>query len=147
MFKKQFVPFHFQRNGSAGAGRMKKSFRSLISFCLTAALTAAAFFPVSASAFTGQAAATEGICEISPVMAPDFVLDARNCSIRTSPVSMVQLYRPLDVRQQEFFLEKVSPFTYRIINAYTETVLTAEGRSVVLKEAEGKRAEFPDKKR
>ena len=79
----------------------------LLWICLTAAMSA----PAWADMFPPQ-----GIYEIRSATDQGFVVDAKHCTQQEKAFSELQMYRPVQVKQQEFYLEFVSAHSCRIVN-------------------------------
>ena len=56
----------------------------------------------------------QGIYQISCLAADGFVLDEKHCTQQEKTYDEPQLFRPLQVKQQEYYLEYVSGYYYRI---------------------------------
>ena len=87
--------------------KMKRLCLLLTGICLTASMSA----PVRADMFPPQ-----GIYEICSAADQGFVLDAKHCTQQAEEFSELQMYRPLQVKQQEFYLEFISAHSCRIVN-------------------------------
>ena len=59
---------------------------------------------------------TQGIFEICSAADDGFVIDAKNCTQQEAAFDTLQMYRPLQVKQQEFYLEFPSAHACRIIS-------------------------------
>ncbi len=69
--------------------------------------------------------AVQGIYEISSLLDDGFVLDVRSCTKQTLPEQTLQMFRPLNVNQQKFYLEELSDSSWRISALHSGGILTA----------------------
>ena len=72
----------------------------------------------------GEENLRQGIYELCSAADEGFVLDAKHCTHEEKDYSSVQLFRPLQVKQQEFYLEFVSEDSCRIISLESGQCLT-----------------------
>lgn len=68
---------------------------------------------------------TPGIYEITSALDEDLVLDVSHCTVSEKDSQALQLFSPLDVNQQKFYLESLSDGSFRIIALHSGEALTA----------------------
>ena len=100
---------------------MRTSHLSFLSALLgTCLFTFAGILPAQA-----KEAVPQGIYEISSAVDTDFVLDVKHCSVDDTDFQDLQLYYPLDVNQQKFYLEAMLGDVYRINAVHSGEALSA----------------------
>lgn len=105
---------------------MKKfHFSFLLALCCTCLSAPGAPLHTQAETEAGQ-----GIYEISSALNTDFVLDVKHCTVSETDSQELQLYYPMDVNQQKFYLESLSGSTYQIYALHS-------GEAISFKEEEG----------
>ena len=108
-----------ERVNKAVAGGSLRRFRAGVLALLCFGLSVLFIVPALAQEFPGQ-----GIYEICSVIDEGFVLDAKHCTQQETVYDTLQMYRPLQVKQQEFYLEFASAHGCRIISLETGQYLT-----------------------
>ena len=95
--------------------------------CLQISVFAAEPEASNGSSRTGSGAALEmrqGIYEIQSAAGDGFVVDVRHCAEQSVDYGTLQLYRPLQVKQQEFYLEQISAHGFRLVSLESGKYLT-----------------------
>lgn len=101
---------------------MKKShFSFLLALCCTC-LSA----PGTALNTKADTLISQGIYEISSALDTDFVLDIKHCTVSDTDCQELQLYEPLDINQQKFYLESLFGNVYTINALHSGESLTFE---------------------
>ena len=113
---------------------MKKfHFSFLLALCCTCLSAPGAPLHTQAETEAGQ-----GIYEISSALNTDFVLDVKHCTVSETDSQELQLYYPMDVNQQKFYLESLSGSTYQIYALHSgevDAIIYNEGFTGMLNEA------------
>lgn len=72
----------------------------------------------------------QGIYEIASAADPDFILDVKHCTVQDTDSQTLQLYYPLDVNQQKFYLEDLPGVACRFSALHSGGAMTAGETSV-----------------
>ncbi len=98
-----------------------------LSILLAGGALFASAFPSAASARGNVAIADvpQGIYEIASAADPDFILDVKHCTVQDTDSKALQMYRPLNVNQQKFYLEDLPGIACRFSALHTGDALTA----------------------
>lgn len=91
---------------------------------------AGAVSSVPASSRVSIADVPQGLYEIASAADPGFVLDVKHCTVQDTDSKALQMYRPLDVNQQKFYLEDLPGVTCRFSAVHTGDALTASDDGV-----------------
>lgn len=104
----------------------KLFFHTVPVLCMTVCMTV---LPADRAGATDSSGLLPGIYEISCTTDDTYVLDLKNCSRSALTDHSLQLYRPLQVKQQEFYLEKTESSKWRISSLLNGQAVTAQEAS------------------